>query len=94
MVLFAIIAFLYSMYNQEIPAPENESNLKKAKSVKRKIVVLYNGEPHDITEFAKKHPGGKAILVENMGKEVSQLMADIGHSEHAYELLNTYKNNK
>lgn len=56
-----------------------------------KIVVTYKGENYDVTKFAKKHPGGKQILIDNIGKDIESAMSNVGHSSQAYTLLNKYK---
>lgn len=55
------------------------------------IVVAYRGAMYDITAFAKKHPGGKSVLIDNNGNNIEQLMSAVGHSAHAYKLLEKYK---
>eukprot|EP00112_Aurelia_sp_Birch-Aquarium-sp1_P017246 Seg3980.1 transcript_id=Seg3980.1/GoldUCD/mRNA.D3Y31 product="Fatty acid 2-hydroxylase" protein_id=Seg3980.1/GoldUCD/D3Y31 len=56
--------------------------------------IVYNGSVYDVTKFASLHPGGKEILLEHAGKDVSSVMKqeDIHlHSEAAFSLLDTYK---
>ena len=56
--------------------------------------IVYNGSVFDVTKFASLHPGGKEILLEHAGKDVSSAMKqeDIhSHSEAAFSLLDTYK---
>lgn len=55
-----------------------------------KIIVQFRGSQYDITNFAKKHPGGKIVLVENNGKDIEKLMMENEHSENAYKLLEKY----
>ncbi len=59
----------------------------------KRIIVQYHKSSYDITDFAKKHPGGKKILLENNGKDIEKLMIDNDHSDHAYKLLEKYKIN-
>lgn len=56
-----------------------------------KIIVKFKGDNYDITKYAKKHPGGKQILIDNIGNDIESLMNDIGHSDQAYKLLEKYK---
>lgn len=56
-----------------------------------KVIVTYKESKYNITDFVKKHPGGKAILLQNNGKDVEQLMFDNGHTEKAYLILEKYK---
>lgn len=56
-----------------------------------KVIVTYKGSKYDITNFVKKHPGGRAILLQNNGKDIEQPMLKIGHTENAYKTLEKYK---
>lgn len=58
---------------------------------KTPLIVTYHGEKYNLTEFAKHHPGGKAILYENNGKCIDDVMAVHKHSKHALQLMNKYK---
>lgn len=42
-------------------------------------------------DFVKNHPGGEEILIENNGKDIDELMIDVGHSSDAYDILAKYK---
>ena len=59
--------------------------------INKKIIVTFQGSKYDVTNFAKKHPGGKTVLVENNGKDIEQLMAENGHSDNAYKTLQKFK---
>jgi cytochrome b involved in lipid metabolism len=56
-----------------------------------KIIILFKGEEYDITDFVKKHPGGKQVLLDNNGKDIEKLMFENEHSTHAYNILEKYK---
>lgn len=56
-----------------------------------KIIVIYKGSKYDITNFIRKHPGGKAVLLENNGADIEKLMLENEHSAYAYSLLEKYK---
>ena len=60
------------------------------KTDKNKIIVQFKGSQYDITNFAKKHPGGKNILIENNGNDIEKLMIENDHSKNAYKLLEKY----
>lgn len=70
---------------------EKDQNIKENPKQTDKIIVKYKGSQYDITNFVKKHPGGKKILLENNGQDIEQMMIDNEHSMHAYELLEKYK---
>ena len=58
---------------------------------KEKVIVKYKDAMYDITEFLEAHPGGRDILVDNNGKNIEEIMKDVGHSDEAYKLLEKYK---
>lgn len=48
---------------------------------------------YDITEFLDSHPGGKDLLLENGGKDITDILQNKGshaHSEAAYDILEDY----
>lgn len=55
------------------------------------IIVSFKGAKYNVTNFVKKHPGGKTVIIENNGKDIEQLMLDNEHSKHAYDLLEKYQ---
>ena len=58
-----------------------------------KLLVTHNGNLYDITDFADKHPGGKDILREHKGRDVTETMKRIDphqHSDAAYAILEKY----
>ena len=71
----------------------NEKQTKNSSSSVNKIIVKYCGADYDITDFVRKHPGGKKVLIDSNGKDIEQLMLDNEHSNHAYKLLSKYKIN-
>ena len=71
-----------------------ETNLNlplRTNSKKERIIITYKGGNYDITDFIKKHPGGKEVLKENNGKNIEQQMLDAGHSDNAYNIIEKYK---
>ena len=57
------------------------------------VIVTFKGSKYDVTKFLRKHPGGKAILLQNNGNDVEQQMLENEHSAHAYKTLEKYKIN-
>lgn len=53
--------------------------------------ILVNGLVYDVTEFLDEHPGGGDLLVQVAGKDATSDFEDIGHSNHAREMLAKYK---
>ena len=56
--------------------------------------VIHEGSVYDVTKFLSKHPGGKEIVLQHAGQDVTALMANDDFHQHsisAYSLLETYK---
>ena len=58
---------------------------------KETVIVYYNNDKYDITEFLDHHPGGRKILEKYNECEIEDKMKQIGHSNHAYNILEKYK---
>lgn len=93
LIIFGILCLFFS--GQSTVMSEKQSVNVVAEQSKppliEKNIVTYKGSQYDITDFIRKHPGGKAILIQNNGKDIEQLMLENEHSAHAYELLEKYK---
>jgi len=92
-ILILGIMYIFSdeikeMYKGENTQPEVK-NIRT--SNQQRIIVNYQGSKYDITNFIRRHPGGRKVLIENNGKDIEKLMLDNGHSENAYNLLDSYK---
>ena len=64
----------------------NASDVARHKS-KDSLWVVNKGKVYDVTDFAKRHPGGEEILLEHAGQNVSGIMSSIDphlHSLSAY----------
>ncbi|PLN79007.1 hypothetical protein BDW42DRAFT_173816 [Aspergillus taichungensis] len=52
--------------------------------------VTIGSQVYDITSFVEDHPGGGDLILEYAGKDVKEILRDVGsheHSESAYEIL-------
>lgn len=76
---------------------KNKQNLKnnndQFKCNNECVIVYYQDNKYDITDFVKRHPGGKEVLIENNGKNIEKLMNENVHSKHALTILEKYKIN-
>lgn len=68
-----------------------QSDKTQTEKKPERVIVTHKGSRYDVTDFLSLHPGGGAILQENNGKDVENLMAEIGHSDYAFEVLQSYK---
>lgn len=56
------------------------------------LLVKYQNSVYDITNFAKKHPGGTNILLDVHNKDITNILHNVQpHSDAAFHLLNEYK---
>lgn len=53
--------------------------------------VSISGNVLNITDYLDDHPGGSAILLKNLGTDVTKKFNDVGHSTKALSYLNKYK---
>ncbi|OOQ86484.1 Acyl-CoA desaturase [Penicillium brasilianum] len=57
-------------------------------------LLLIDGVVHDVAQFVDQHPGGKALLLEHIGKDATRLFHGNGihaHSNAAENLLSTMR---
>lgn len=85
-LIIIIVAILYMSYSDQ----KVNSNDTRQIAQPEKVIVGYKNQTYDITDFVKKHPGGKHVLLENNGKDVEQLMIENEHSSNAYKTLEKY----
>lgn len=45
---------------------------------------------YDVTKYVRDHPGGADVLIDVAGADATEEYADVGHSEDADEILNSY----
>ncbi|XP_049768404.1 cytochrome b5-like [Schistocerca cancellata] len=66
------------------------AEVAKCKERNRTVMVI-NNAVYDITAFLDDHPGGAEILIEQAGKDATDVFEDVGHSTDAKELMEKYK---
>ncbi|KAL4234693.1 Fatty acid 2-hydroxylase [Mactra antiquata] len=58
-----------------------------------RLCILHSGRVYDVTDFADRHPGGKQLIQEHVGQDVTQLMKSLDihrHSPSAFKMLDNY----
>lgn len=70
------------------------SYLAKSNLNDEKLIVKYRDDNYDITEFARKHPGGANTLIGYNRKNIDKIFESVEHSPSAEYLLNDFKLNK
>lgn len=53
--------------------------------------LVMHGGVYDLTDFCKKHPGGEEVLIHSAGTDCTVCFDEIGHSEEAKLLKETFK---
>lgn len=51
--------------------------------------VIHN-KVYDVTKFMEEHPGGEEVLLEQAGKNATEIFDDVSHSADAKDLMKTY----
>ncbi|EAU29260.1 cytochrome b5 [Aspergillus terreus NIH2624] len=62
----------------------------EAHKSKTDLWVAIHGKVYDVTKYTKDHPGGVDVLVDVAGQDATEAYEDVGHSEDANEILETY----
>ncbi|XP_058086080.1 cytochrome b5-like [Magnolia sinica] len=52
--------------------------------------LIIHGKVYDVTPFMEDHPGGAEVLLAATGKDAKSDFEDVGHSESAKEMMDTY----
>ena len=61
---------------------------------RKSAFVSFKGSVYDITSFLPDHPGGDDIMLDYVGGDIGQIMADESqhvHSRSAYDMMEEYK---
>ncbi|AGF85059.1 B5-like protein [Moumouvirus goulette] len=95
LLLLLILVYVIKIicyYYKQINMTENKSIVNDSPpTTPDRIIVTFKGSTYDITDFIKRHPGGKQILIDNNGKDIENLMLEYEHSKNAYLILEKYK---
>lgn len=61
-----------------------------AEETSKKLIVIGNNV-YNVTDYAASHPGGKYLLINNHGKDMTEKFKKVGHSKKALSILETLK---
>ncbi|KAJ5168036.1 uncharacterized protein N7482_003630 [Penicillium canariense] len=53
--------------------------------------VIIHGKVYDLTKYVRDHPGGADVLYDVAGLDATEAYDEVGHSEDADEILETFK---
>lgn len=89
--IVSVIIILYVFFSEQIRETYKKKMNPDGPDKIPQIIVTYKGDKYNITNFIKKHPGGKTVLINNNGNDIEKLMLENEHSESAYKILERYK---
>ncbi|RAL13071.1 putative cytochrome b5 reductase [Aspergillus homomorphus CBS 101889] len=52
--------------------------------------ITIQGKVYNVTEYVRDHPGGAEVLIDVAGTDATEAYEDVGHSEDADDILQTY----
>ena len=55
------------------------------------VWMSINGKVYNVSAYLEDHPGGEEVLIDNGGKEATEAFEDVGHSNEARKLLQTFE---
>ncbi|KAL2785357.1 cytochrome b5 [Aspergillus keveii] len=53
------------------------------------LLLIIDGKIYDVSNFKEEHPGGEDFLLDQGGKDVTELFEDASHRPEAREILST-----
>jgi cytochrome-b5 reductase len=91
----ASLAVLFASYSLFSSKNDNMSSKKKisladVQKNKKNFWTIVHGKVYDMTELLTEHPGGAEVLVAASGRDGSDDFDEVGHSEHAQQVLEKY----
>lgn len=67
------------------------TDVTSAPAKEKKVLVKYQGELYDVTNFIDSHPGGPKPILEYDGKDMTEAFDEIGHSKKAMRIMEKYR---
>jgi cytochrome b involved in lipid metabolism len=62
----------------------------KKHTTRNSVWFVIHNKVYDVTKFMDEHPGGEEVLLEQAGKNASEIFEDVSHSADAKDLMKTY----
>lgn len=63
----------------------------KQHTTKDAVWFVIHDKVYDVTKFMDEHPGGEEVLLDQAGKNASEIFEDVSHSADAKELMKKYE---
>lgn len=54
------------------------------------VWFVIKNKVYDVTKFMDEHPGGEEVLLEQAGKDASEIFEDVSHSADAKDMMKAY----
>lgn len=76
----------------EKPGSKNEVKMDEVKqhTNRNSLWFVIHNKVYDVTKFLDDHPGGEEVLLEQGGKNATEIFEDVSHSADAKELMKKY----
>jgi len=72
-VVFGFAAVQYVEYSKRYQyKPYTREEVAKHKTMEDGVWLIVNNDVYDVTDFVKKHPAGKKIILNNSGKDATR----------------------
>lgn len=62
----------------------------KQHNTRNSVWFVIHNKVYDVTKFMDEHPGGEEVLLEQAGKDASEIFEDVSHSADAKDLMKNY----
>jgi cytochrome b involved in lipid metabolism len=62
----------------------------KKHTTRNSLWFVIHNKVYDVTKFMDEHPGGEEVLLEQAGKNATEIFEDVSHSADAKDLMKTY----
>ncbi|KAM3555967.1 hypothetical protein ARSEF4850_005751 [Beauveria asiatica] len=70
---------------------EYDSRTVAEHKVAKDAWMTIHGKVYDVTKYLQDHPGGAQVLAEAAGTDATEAFDNAGHSEDAFDIMETYK---
>lgn len=62
----------------------------KKHNTRNSVWFVIHNKVYDVTKFMDEHPGGEEVLLEQAGKNASEIFEDVSHSADAKDLMKNF----
>lgn len=62
----------------------------KENNTRDKLWFVIHNQVYDVAKFMEEHPGGEEVLLEQAGKDASEIFDDVSHSDDAKNIMKSY----